>query len=67
MLTQESFRLTDDQLAAYNRWAAEQARYAGEGDAMFSHAITVSFSFSPFGRTVVAGVESSTARLVLED
>jgi hypothetical protein len=49
MLTNKQFELTPDQLKKYNAWATERAEAAAVGDAMLSHAISISFTFSPLG------------------
>ena len=65
MLTNEYFKLTQDQLKEYNAWATERAEAAAVGDAMLSHAISISFTFSPLGREVIA--KCGRAELILED
>ena len=65
MLTNEYFELTSDQLKKYNSWATERAEAAAVGDAMLSHAISISFTFSPLGREVIA--KCGRAELILED
>lgn len=65
MLTNKQFKLTPDQLKRYNAWATERAEAAAVGDAMLSHAISISFTFSPLGREVVA--KCGRTELILED
>jgi len=65
MLTNEYFKLNPDQLKQYNAWATERAEAAAVGDAMLSHAISISFTFSPLGREVVA--KCGRTELILED
>ena len=65
MLTNEYFKLTQDQLKEYNAWATVRAEAAAVGDAMLSHAISISFTFSPLGREVIA--KCGRAELILED
>ena len=65
MLTNKQFELTPDQLKQYNAWATERAEAAAVGDAMLSHAISISFTFSPLGREVVA--KCGRTVLILED
>ena len=65
MLTNKQFELTPDQLKKYNAWATERAEAAAVGDAMLSHAISISFTFSPLGREVVA--QCGSTELILED
>ena len=65
MLTNKQFELTPDQLKQYNAWATERAEAAAVGDAMLSHAISISFRFSPLGREVVA--KCGRTELTLED
>jgi hypothetical protein len=65
MLTNKQLELTPDQLKQYNAWATERAEAAAVGDAMLSHAISISFTFSPLGREVVA--KCGRTELILED
>ena len=65
MLTNKRFELTPDQLKKYNAWASEQAEAAAVGDALLSHSISISFTFSPLGREVIA--KCGPTELILED
>lgn len=65
MLTNKQFELTPNQLKKYNAWAAERAEAAAVGDAILSHAISISFTFSPLGGEVIA--KCGRAELILED
>lgn len=67
MLTNENFRLSDKQLRAYNEWAATVAKAHFNADAGESLEISIRFSFSPFGREVIAVVGESQHKIVLED
>jgi len=65
MLTNKQFELTPAQLSQYNTWASDRAAAAASGDAMLSHAITISFTFSALGREVTA--RCGPSELVLEE
>jgi hypothetical protein len=65
MLTNTLFELTEAQLSKYNAWASDRASAAASGDAMLSHAITISFTFSALGREVIA--KCGPSELVLEE
>lgn len=66
MVSNNIFRLSDEQLAAYTEWAQRQGAAHAEADALESLEISVTFTFTPYGREVVASVGESNKRLVIE-
>ena len=67
MLTNESLRLTNEQLAAYNNWGAQLVKACFDEECLESLEVSLVFTFSVLGRCVEARVGNSTThKLVLE-
>jgi hypothetical protein len=67
MLTNESLRLSDEQLATYNEWGAQRVKAHFDEECLESLDVSLVFTFSILGRSVEAWVGSSTThKLVLE-
>lgn len=66
-VTNNLFMLSDKQLAAYTEWAQQRAEEHAAADALESLEISVTFTFSPYGREIVARVGSTGPRLVLQE
>jgi hypothetical protein len=66
LLTNDDFHLTDEQLRAYNDWATKVSAAHFNADAGESLEISIRFSFSLFGREVIAVVGASQHKIVLE-
>ncbi len=67
MLTNESLRLSDEQLAAYNEWGAQLVKVHFDEECLESLEVSLVFTFGVMGRSVEARVGSSTThKLVLE-
>jgi len=67
MLTNDAFKLSDDQLHRYDQWTTNIATDLGDADCGEALEVVVSFSFSALGRSVVVTVPTSGQTLVLED
>ena len=61
MLTNDAFKLSEEQLATYNAWAEKMAAAHAEADALCGYGIEITFSFSPLGREVHACVPGAEA------
>ena len=66
MVSDDIFKLSEVQLAKYTNWAQELGASHAEADLLESLEISVTFTFTPYGREVVARAGQSSARLVIE-
>ena len=66
MLTNQQFHLTDEQLRKLSEWIEERSTNWAKDDDQFSLELSVSFSFSVFGRRVVASI-SENESFIVED
>ena len=66
MISNENFLLTEDQLQKLSSWIDERSTEWAKDDDQFSLELTVSFSFSAFGRNVIARIGESET-LIIED
>lgn len=66
MVTNEQFLLSDEQLRKLSAWIDERSTAWAKDDDQFSLEVTVSFSFSILGRSVVAKMDG-TSVLNIED
>lgn len=67
MYTNAHFALTDEQLAKLTEWSRMQHQADYAEDCQESVELSVTFSFSKWGRDVVASVNPASNPLVLED
>lgn len=66
MISNENFRLTADQLQKLSSWIDNRSTAWAKDDDQLSFELTVSFSFSAFGRNVIAQIGESET-LTIED